>query len=94
MDAELRGVHVGYVAQSVELFDGTVAENIARMSLEPDATALLRASQAAGAHEMILRFPSGYDSKIGEAGAAMSGGQRQRIALSRGFVRRSVPGGA
>ena len=75
--------HIGYVSQSIELFDGTVAENIARMSIEADAAALMRAAQAAGAHEMILRLPSGYDTKIGEGGTALSGGQRQRIALAR-----------
>ena len=82
-DPELRGPHIGYVSQSIELFDGTVAENIARMSIEADAAALMRAAQAAGAHEMILRLPSGYDTKIGEGGIALSGGQRQRIALAR-----------
>jgi ATP-binding cassette subfamily C protein len=78
---EALGRHVGYVAQTVEFFDGTIAENIARMSLTPDADAVLAAGRAAGAHEMILRLPGGYDGKIGEAG--LSAGQRQRIALAR-----------
>jgi PrtD family type I secretion system ABC transporter len=82
-DAEALGRHVGFISQTIELFDGTVAENIARMSVVPDAEAVLRAARAAGAHDMILRLPSGYDTPIGEGGEALSGGQRQRIALAR-----------
>ena len=74
---------IGFLGQSVELFDGTVAANIARMTSDPDSDAVLAAATAAGAHEMILRFPKGYDSHIGEAGANLSAGQRQRIALAR-----------
>jgi PrtD family type I secretion system ABC transporter len=81
------GQHIGYVAQQVEFFDGTIAENIARMSLTPDAEAVLAAGRAAGAHDMILRLPGGYDCKIGEAGTVLSGGQRQRIALARALYR-------
>jgi ATP-binding cassette, subfamily C, type I secretion system permease/ATPase len=82
-DPKLLGCHIGFISQSVELFDGTVSENIARMSPVPDAEAVVRAARAAGAHGMILRFPSGYDTPIGEAGQVLSGGQRQRIALAR-----------
>jgi PrtD family type I secretion system ABC transporter len=82
-DEEDLGGHIGYVAQSVDFFDGTIAENIARMSLAPVDDDVLLAARAAGAHDMILRLPAGYDSKIGEAAALLSAGQRQRIALAR-----------
>lgn len=77
------GQSIGFVSQNVDLFDGTIAENISRMAVKPDSEAILEAAREAGAHEMILRLPAGYDTPIGEGGAVLSGGQRQRIALAR-----------
>jgi ATP-binding cassette, subfamily C, type I secretion system permease/ATPase len=82
-DPDMLGQHIGFISQTIELFDGTISENIARMNVKPEADAVLRAAKAAGAHELILRLPNGYDTAIGEGGEALSGGQRQRIALAR-----------
>ncbi len=81
-DSEILGRFIGYLPQDVDLFTGTVAENIARMGkVEPEK--VVRAAQIAGAHELILRLAKGYDTPIGSFGQGLSGGQRQRIGLAR-----------
>ena len=76
------GPHLGYLPQDVELFGGSIAENIARLG-EVDSRKVIEAASSAGLHETILRFPKGYDTPIGDAGRLLSGGQRQRIGLAR-----------
>lgn len=76
------GPHLGYLPQDIELFEGSIADNIARFA-EVDSPKVIAAAKCAGLHDMILRFPKGYDTPMGEAGGLLSGGQRQRIALAR-----------
>jgi ATP-binding cassette subfamily C exporter for protease/lipase len=81
-DPEALGPHIGYLPQDIELFDGTVAENISRFGAT-DSTRVIEAATLAGIHQMVLRFPQGYDTPLGPGGLGLSGGQKQRIALAR-----------
>lgn len=82
-DSERLGASIGYLPQTVELLEGTVAHNIARFEPEADSALIIAAARAAGVHDLILRLPEGYDTPVGHDGAELSAGQRQRIGLAR-----------
>lgn len=82
-DPDVLGSYIGYLPQRVTLFEGTIAENIARLSATPDSTKIVEAAQKAAAHDMILRLPEGYDTRVSTLGGRLSGGQIQRIGLAR-----------
>ena len=82
-DPDTLGSYIGYLPQRVSLFDGTIAENIARLAETPDPDRVVAAARAAAAHDMILRLPQGYDTRTAAIGGRLSGGQMQRIGLAR-----------
>lgn len=82
-DPAALGQHIGYLPQDVSLFSGSIAENISRFDPNASSENIIRAAKAAGVYEMIVQFPDGFDTKVGENGSFLSGGQRQRIALAR-----------
>lgn len=82
-DPDALGLHIGFLPQRVQLFDGTIADNISRLAEQPDPERIIAAAQKAAAHEMILKLPDGYDTRVTAGGGRLSGGQIQRIGLAR-----------
>lgn len=82
-DPDVLGGYIGYLPQRVTLFDGTIADNISRLSVTPDQEQIVNAAKRAAAHEMIVKLPNGYDTRVSAAGGMLSGGQMQRIGLAR-----------
>lgn len=80
---DVLGGHIGYLPQRIQVFDGTIAQNIARLSQQPDAEKVVEAAKKAAAHEMILKLPEGYDTRVTASGGRLSGGQMQRVGLAR-----------
>ena len=82
-DPDVLGGYIGYLPQRVTRFDGTIADNISRLSVTPDQEQIVNAAKRAAAHEMIVKLPNGYDTRVSAAGGMLSGGQMQRIGLAR-----------